>query len=186
MGSLCSYPQGCKAIQTQGWCHLHKMENIMPGMVRCAYVFSCIRCSGTVGTHPQPVGVEDDSDLLPSSYFTSQSSAGSQNSAGESIGESQATLEGTQVTWANTQPASVATQEDPITSEDHSGSFSQDSRGASDNNDEEIWVTQVRILIITFGLHLKMKHIHAAGCNHSSSFKEVISLGTFIINQLFE
>ena len=110
----------------------------MPGTVCGTYVFRA--SDATVGAHPQPVVVDDDS--LPHFYDE------------ESAGESQATSKGTQITWADTQPASLATQEDATASfKDQSGSFLQGFQGASDNNtneDEEIQVTQVRILNTLF------------------------------------
>jgi hypothetical protein len=133
-----------KPFKHKGWRHLHKMENIMPGNVRGAYVFRA--SDATVGAHPQSVVL--DHDLL------------SPLCDDESAGESQATSEGTQITWADTQPISVATQEDtaaPLAIEDQSRSTLQGSQGASDNDsineDEEIRVTQVRFLITLLGLH---------------------------------
>ena len=110
----------------------------MPETVRSTYVFHA--SDATVGAHLQTVVVDDDS--LPHIYDE------------ESAGESQATSKGTQITWVDTQPASLATQEDVTASfEDQSGSLSQGFQGASNNNtneDEEIWVTQVRILNTLF------------------------------------
>lgn len=131
-----------KPFKHKGWRHFHRMENIMPGTIRGAYVFRA--SDATVGAHPQPVVVDDDS--LPPFHDD------------ESAGESQATSEGTQITWADTQPPLVATQEDAAAPIEDSGSSSQGFQGTPDNDvsneDEEIRVTQVSLLTILFGLHL--------------------------------
>jgi hypothetical protein len=125
------------------------------------------------------VGVDDDSDSPPSYVASLPPSE-------ELMGESQAMSEGTQVTWADTQPPSLATQEDAtMSAEDLSSSYSQNSQGTSDHEDEEIQVTQVRIFIIHFGSNLK-KCVHASGRNYSSSFKEAIHFGSIIIHQFFK